>query len=94
VKVFTITPGRFRSSLLDGLTTSPEAKRWFGDPETGREVEPERVANLVTFLASGAGDGLSGRFLHALDDFEDLAARADEIARADLFAVRLRRPSG
>jgi hypothetical protein len=46
----------------------------------------------VRALASGRLDALAGRYLHAEhDDVEDLAARADEIVRDDLNAIRLRR---
>jgi len=91
VRVFTITPGLFRSALVDHLMSSVEGRRWLPEVGEGRWVEPEQVARLVTFLASGAGDALAGRFLHALDDVEDLMRRADEIAEEDLFTVRLRR---
>ena len=54
-------------------------------------VGPERVADLVVLIATGRADALSGRFLYALDDVEDLIRRADEIRREDLYTVRLRR---
>jgi 3-oxoacyl-[acyl-carrier protein] reductase len=91
IAVFTITPGLFRSALMDNLMHSEAGRRWLPEAGTGRWVEPERVERLVAFLASGRGDALSGRFLHALDDLDDLAARAEEIAAQDLFALRLRR---
>ena len=91
VPVFTITPGLFRSDLVEHLMTSEEGRKWLPEVGHGRWVEPERVEQLVLFLASGRGDALSGRFLHALDDFEELAERADEIRRNNLFAVRLLR---
>jgi hypothetical protein len=49
------------------------------------------VARLAVFLASGEGDAFHGRFLHALDDLDELVERADEISREDLFTPRLRR---
>jgi len=49
------------------------------------------VAQLIVFLATGKGDELHGRFLHALDDLDELVERADEIVRDDLFTPRLRR---
>jgi sugar/nucleoside kinase (ribokinase family) len=74
------------------LMESEAGQRWLpGIGQGGRWVEPERVARLVVFLATGAGDALHGRFLHALDDLDELVARADEIAREDLFTPRLRR---
>lgn len=91
VKVFTITPGPFRTALVEHLMESEKGRTWLPEVGTGRWVDPERIEHLVTFLASGRGDALSGRFLHALDDVEDLARRAEEIRRNDLFAVRLQR---
>ncbi len=90
IRVFAITPGLFRSALLDGLM-STESRRWLPEVGTGRFVEPAEVARLVRFLASGAGDALAGRFLHALDDVGALEAEADRIVRDDLLTVRLRR---
>jgi 3-oxoacyl-[acyl-carrier protein] reductase len=91
ITVFTITPGLFRTALTEHLMTSEAGRRWLPDVGRGRWVEAEEVERLVRFVASGRADALSGRFLHALDDLDDLAARADEIAQEDLFSVRLRR---
>jgi NAD(P)-dependent dehydrogenase (short-subunit alcohol dehydrogenase family) len=92
VRVFAVTPGRFRSELMRHLMDSEAGKRWLpGIGEGGRWVESERVARLVVFLATGKGDELQGRFLHALDDLDELLERADEIVRDDLFTPRLRR---
>jgi NAD(P)-dependent dehydrogenase (short-subunit alcohol dehydrogenase family) len=92
VRVFALTPGLFRSELMRHLRDSEEGKRWLpGIGEGSRWVEPERVARLAVFLATGAGDSFHGRFLHALDDLDELLARSDEIARDDLFTPRLRR---
>jgi NAD(P)-dependent dehydrogenase (short-subunit alcohol dehydrogenase family) len=92
VRVFALTPGLFRSELMRHLMESEAGKQWLpGIGEGGRWVEPERVARLVVFLATGAGDAFHGRFLHALDDLDELVSRADEIARDDLFTPRLRR---
>ena len=42
----------------------------------GRDaLPPQRVAALVARIARGDADALSGRFLHALDDVDDLLAR-------------------
>ena len=91
VFVFTITPGRFRSALFDHLVESDAGRRWLPELRSGDYVDPQHVERLVAFLASGRGDGLSGRFLHALDDVEGLAGKAGEIAEQDLYALRLRR---
>ena len=92
VRVFAMTPGLFRSELMRHLMESHEGKQWLpGIGQGGRWVDPERVARLVVFLATGEGDAFHGRFLHALDDLDELLGRADEIARDDLFTPRLRR---
>lgn len=88
VSVFAVSPGFVRTEMTDRL----RATEWFADAGSGGEVEAERCGRLVAFLASGAADGLSGRLLHALDDWEDLAGRADELARDDLYVMRLQRP--
>ena len=74
------------------LMSSEAGRRWLpGLGEGGRWVEPERVARLAVFFASGEGDAFHGRFLHALDDLDELVARSEEIQRDDLFTPRLRR---
>jgi hypothetical protein len=45
-------------------------------------------------LATGAGDELNGRFLHALDELDLLRAQIDEIRADDLYIPRLRRLPG
>jgi len=87
VAVFAISPGYVRTAMTDRLRESG----WAPHAGSGGEVEAARAGELVAFLASGAADGLSGRFLHALDDWEELARRADKIARDDLYVMRLRR---
>jgi NAD(P)-dependent dehydrogenase (short-subunit alcohol dehydrogenase family) len=88
VAVFAISPGYVRTAMTDRL----RASGWAPDAGAGGEVDPERAGELVAFLASGAADALSGRFLHALDDWEALARRADQLTRDDLYVMRLRKP--
>jgi NAD(P)-dependent dehydrogenase (short-subunit alcohol dehydrogenase family) len=88
VRVFAISPGHVRTSMTDRL----RASGWVPGAGAGGAVPAERAGELVAFLASGAGDGLHGRFIHAPHDWEDLARRADEIVRDDLYVMRLRRP--
>jgi len=92
VAVFAISPGFVRTALTDHLRESEQGQRWLPDLGAGGEVDAARAARLVAFLGSGAADGLSGRFIHALDDAEDLARRADEIVGDELYVMRLQRP--
>ena len=87
LRVFAISPGFVRTSMTDRI----RASGWVPRAGSGGAVPAERAAELVAFLASGAGDGLNGRFIHAPHDWEDLARRADELARDDLYVMRLRR---
>lgn len=80
IPVFTISPGLVRTGMTER----------FGDDMPW--TPPELAPRLVRVLASGRADQLSGRYIHAEhDDIEDLIRRADEIAEADLNAIRLQR---
>jgi len=91
VRVFAVTPGYVPTAMIEHIVESPEGRRWLPHVRDGKPVDPSLVADLVAFLASGAADGLNGRFLHALDDARGLARRADAVRDADLYVVRLRR---
>jgi 3-oxoacyl-[acyl-carrier protein] reductase len=88
--VFTITPGLFRSELTAHLIESDAGRRWLPEVGNGRFVEPEQLKRLVAFVVSDTAAPFSGRFLHALDDLDDLVARSAEILDQDLFTLRLR----
>jgi NAD(P)-dependent dehydrogenase (short-subunit alcohol dehydrogenase family) len=90
IAVFCVTPGFVDTELTRHLTETPEGRRWQPGAQTARRVDPERTGTLVARLASGEADALSGRFIHALDDLDELIRRADEIVRDDLYALRLR----
>jgi 3-oxoacyl-[acyl-carrier protein] reductase len=80
IPVFVISPGLVKTDMTSV----------FGDDMPW--TPPELAPRLVHVLASGRADGLAGRYIHAEhDDIEDLIARADEIEREDLNAIRLQR---
>jgi NAD(P)-dependent dehydrogenase (short-subunit alcohol dehydrogenase family) len=80
IPVFSISPGLVRTRMTDD----------FGDDMPW--TPPELAPRLVRAIASGRLDRLAGRYLHAEhDDVDDVAARADEIVKNDLNAIRLRR---
>jgi 3-oxoacyl-[acyl-carrier protein] reductase len=78
VSVFTIAPGLVRTALTAE----------FGDDAPW--TPPELAPRLVRVLASGRADSLSGRYIHAEQDIEDLIARSDAIVKNDTHAIRLR----
>ena len=85
VSVFVISPGMVKTDM----TAGPFADDW-DDPEVWSP--PELTADLVEFMASGALDAVSGRYIHAAsDDWRELAARTPEILEHDLHALRLRK---
>ena len=97
--VFSIDPGLLRVGMTDSLLHAPVAPdspvgiigEWFKQQlESGREVDVDRGADLVAFVASGAADVLSGRHVTVYDDVESLVVRAREIQRDDLYTLRLR----
>jgi 3-oxoacyl-[acyl-carrier protein] reductase len=81
IPVFTISPGLVQTAMTE--ERFPDNAPW---------TPPELAPRLVRALASGRADRLAGRYIHAEhDDIEQLIARADEIVREDLNAIRLRR---
>jgi NAD(P)-dependent dehydrogenase (short-subunit alcohol dehydrogenase family) len=99
ITVFAIHPGIVRTAMLEGALQpdahpeSPEGlvRDWFLQQfAEGREVPPDCAADLVTLLAQGQADGLSGRYLSVYDDVPALIARAEEIRRDNLYTLRLR----
>jgi NAD(P)-dependent dehydrogenase (short-subunit alcohol dehydrogenase family) len=90
VAVFALAPGFSRTSLIDGIAQSELGRAFLPElAERGDEVDPMHTARLVVEMASGRLDPLSGRFLHALDDIDELLSRSDELRDRDLYVLRL-----
>jgi len=92
VAVFAVHPGRVPTAASVRFMASGVGQQWAeiaGATLKAMEAPPERCAELCAFLASGAADGLTGRFLSVFDDVRRLAARASEIQRDDTYALRL-----
>ncbi len=86
VTVFAISPGRVKTDM----TASFEAFRGdWDDPSLWSP--PDLAADLIEFIATGALDALSGRFINAAhDDWRTMAGRASQIAAADAHTLRIR----
>lgn len=91
VQVFSVAPGFTDTAMTRALRESPAGQRWMPDAGARGSLDVEASARLIVRLATGGADALSGRFLHALDDVDELLAKLEEISRDDLYAVRLRR---
>jgi 3-oxoacyl-[acyl-carrier protein] reductase len=83
VSVFAMSPGTVKTDM----TAVPFADHW-DDPDLWSP--PELAAELVEFIATGALDGLSGRYIHAVsDDWRSLGGRTAEIVDNDSKVLRL-----
>jgi NAD(P)-dependent dehydrogenase (short-subunit alcohol dehydrogenase family) len=91
VKAFSVAPGFTPTEMTRNLIESEAGRRWLPEAGKGRTVDVHSSARLIGWLASGAGDELNGRFLHSLDDPDELLRRIDEVRREELYAPRLRR---
>jgi NAD(P)-dependent dehydrogenase (short-subunit alcohol dehydrogenase family) len=94
VSVFAIEPGTVRTAMADIALGSEDGRRWmpwFREIfEQGMDVPPDRAAGLVTLLASGRADALSGRFFTVHDDVIGLVEPAREGKLGDRQTLRLR----
>ena len=91
VRAFAVTPGFVSTGMTQRLVDSPQGRRWLPDLSRRRPLDPELFVQLVVRIARGDADALSGRFLHALDDLDELVLRLEEIEADDLYVSRLRR---
>ena len=95
IAVFAFHPGAVRTSMLEHLTASPDVPQEIGDRfralvNKGQDTPIERCVEMLLFLVSGRADALSGRFIRAQDNEEELMRRVEEIRRDDLHTVTLR----
>jgi NAD(P)-dependent dehydrogenase (short-subunit alcohol dehydrogenase family) len=92
VRAFAITPGFVRTALVERVAVSDEGRRFMPElRERQDSLDPKEAGRLVVDIASGRLDPLAGRFLHVLDDVDELVHRADEVVARDLYALCLRR---
>jgi NAD(P)-dependent dehydrogenase (short-subunit alcohol dehydrogenase family) len=90
ITVFAMRPGLVQTTMQEQLSASPHLQCRRAGPGPAL-ISADRAADATVLLASGRADALTGRFLDAAkDDIADLARRAEEIVRDDLFAMRLR----
>jgi NAD(P)-dependent dehydrogenase (short-subunit alcohol dehydrogenase family) len=94
IAVFAADPGLVRTSMAEEAS-SPEWQKWDNlIPQllAAKQVEvaPERVAQHVLLLASGAADALSGRHLSVYQNIPDMTKRMSEVQRDELFMLRFK----
>lgn len=101
VVVFAMTPGMVRTAATEviwNIRHMNPLPGWLGRAYTPPHENPaddsawqppERAAELVCYLASGAADRLSGRFFSAYYDERAIVANADQVEREMLYTLRL-----
>jgi NAD(P)-dependent dehydrogenase (short-subunit alcohol dehydrogenase family) len=84
VRAFAISPGMVKTDM----TEETFAEYW-DDPDWW--TPPAVTADLVEFIATGALDELSGRYIHAAnDDWRTLGQRAADVVANDWHSLRVR----
>ncbi len=83
VSVFDVSPGLVRTDMTAAMPV------WAAVPHDDW-VPVGRVVDLVLRIAQGDADALTGRFLHATDDLDDLMAHAESMS-ADARKLRIAR---
>jgi NAD(P)-dependent dehydrogenase (short-subunit alcohol dehydrogenase family) len=80
IVAFAIEPGTILTGMADNTLNSIEAQRWVPDgidylksiTKAQSAASAARLVDMVTSLAGGRYDGLSGRYLEPGDDFDAL----------------------
>jgi NAD(P)-dependent dehydrogenase (short-subunit alcohol dehydrogenase family) len=93
ITAFAIDPGTVRTDMSEYLMESEEGRTyapWYRGYFSNYHVPAELSANLVTLLASGQVDRLSGRFIQVSDNVDELLSYAEQITHNDLYTLRLR----
>lgn len=98
LSVFAVGPGTVRTAMAERSLTTEDGHRWL--PwfrrifDEGFDVTADAPAMLVTALATGRYDALSGRFVTVADDLDQLLASADRVDREELYTLRVNRLAG
>lgn len=78
VRAFAISPGYVKTAMTERLLEAQAERGWFPHLEGRETLDPALAGRLVVALASGKADRLSGRYIHALDDLDELVAQAED----------------
>ena len=87
VQVFMLSPGLVRTAMAEQL---PDAL----DFPDEAWLPAEQAAAFVVRLACGDADVLTGRFLHVMDDLDEVVANEAAIVEQGLYQLRLLKLDG
>ena len=97
VKVFSVNPGIVRTKLTELVIQTEQGEKyapWVCQAiKEGRDIDIERAADLVAFIAGGKADELSGCNVGVYGNIHELVDRAQEIQENDFLKLRLRMDS-
>jgi NAD(P)-dependent dehydrogenase (short-subunit alcohol dehydrogenase family) len=96
VVVFSVHPGLLPIGMGETMAVhepvsahEAHVRDWtLGEIADGHGADPERAIDLLSRLAAGDGDRLSGRHLSVHDDLDAMLARFDEVRACDLYVLR------
>jgi NAD(P)-dependent dehydrogenase (short-subunit alcohol dehydrogenase family) len=92
IVLLSVSPGMVHTRLMERVEEMRRANDPNVAPLPAHAFQPaEKIAALVCRVAAGELDALNGRYVHVQDDVDALLARADEIEKNDLQALRLRK---
>ncbi len=90
VKAFALDPGLVRTAMTEQFEQTEAGRKYMARIierlREGKDVPPDRAAEMVVAIACGELDDLQGRFLSAEDDLDRLNTlrdRSDEIVERD-----------
>jgi NAD(P)-dependent dehydrogenase (short-subunit alcohol dehydrogenase family) len=93
ITVLCVSPGLVRTRMVEESLLGAAGRRWrpqITDVPPEEYTPAQRTGDLLVRIAAGDADPLSGRFLHAEDDLDELLADAGRVAAEDLLTLRLR----
>ncbi|MCC7450665.1 MAG: SDR family oxidoreductase [Anaerolineae bacterium] len=94
ITVLAIDPGPVRTAMTVYVMESDEGQQWMPQFrrifDEKRDVTPERVVELVLFIASGQADPLSGRYFSVTHNLPKLVKDAASIIENEQYTLRLR----
>jgi len=95
ILVLSIGPGFVHTETTDYQRTNPLGVKWIPSSkeaiDAGDTRPPEDCARSTVWMLKVARPEMNGRIFQTGMDFDEIAARADEIREKDLYTLRLRK---
>jgi NAD(P)-dependent dehydrogenase (short-subunit alcohol dehydrogenase family) len=87
--VFALHPGMVRTELLDSYRSSPQMAAFLDGAPVDAYSPPELAAHVVSRIATGELDMLSGRFIDATADLDELRCAGQTALPPEALTLRL-----